>query len=328
MKILLLFIYKVFIGIICASLPREVIQQEEVHRMISKSKYSVSSRLDISGRSVHHSHTAGLWALQLPFYLEGYGYFYANEGYFTERTGLRNYLFLYTLRGRGIVRTSSAEVETDEDSLVVINCMDYQYYRTISGDGWDFRWFHFYGASADLYSKMLNGDSLTLIRTGGETAVPALIEKLFEAADGNDINIDLMISETIMRILTLAIQLKQSKIITPRYGHHFTDISLALDAIHNGFSQKLTLEDLSGYTHMSKYHFLRVFKSCTGQTPYEYLLSFRIGESKKLLQNNDLTVSEVSFLCGFPDTSNFIRCFKRASGTTPNLFRKDRAFLA
>lgn len=296
--------------------------------MISKTKYSLSSRLDISGRSVHHSHTAGLWALQLPFYLEGYGFFYANEGYFTERTGLRNYLLLYTVRGHGIVRTSNAEVETDEDSLVVIDCMDYQYYRTISRDGWDFRWFHFYGASADLYCKLLNGDSLTLIKAGSEPAVLSLIEKLFEAADGHNTNIDLLISETIMRILTQAIQLKQSKIITPKYGHHFNDISLALDAIHRGFSQRLTLEDLSGYTHMSKYHFLRVFKSCIGQTPYGYLLSCRIGESKKLLQNGDLPVSEVSYLCGFPDTSNFIRCFKRACGTTPSLFRKDRAFLA
>ncbi|MHB1453495.1 MAG: helix-turn-helix transcriptional regulator [Saccharofermentanales bacterium] len=295
--------------------------------MISKTKYSLSSRLDLSGGSVHRSHTAGLWALQLPFYLEGYGFFFANEGYFTERTGLRNYLLLYTTRGRGIVRTGTAEVEADEDSLVVIDCMAYQYYRTISQDGWDFRWFHFYGASADLYCKMLNGDSLTLIKAGGEPLVLALIEGLFEAAEGKDANVDLMISEMIMRILTQAIQLRQSKIITPKYEHHFNDISLAVDAIHRDFSQKLSLEDLSGYTHMSKYHFLRVFKSCTGQTPYEYLLSCRISESKKLLQNSNLPVSEVSFLCGFPDASNFIRCFKRACGTTPSLFRKDRTFL-
>ncbi|MHB8962971.1 MAG: helix-turn-helix domain-containing protein [Saccharofermentanales bacterium] len=295
--------------------------------MKDKEIYSLSSRLDISRRSVHNSHTAGLWALQLPFYLEGYGIFYANEGYFTERTGLRNYLLLYTVRGRGLVRTSRAVVEADKDSLVVINCMEYQYYRTISSDGWDFKWFHFYGTSADLYCKLLNGDSLALIRTGTDPSVREWIDALLDTAAHPAVDADLMISEVIMRILTRAIRLKQSEITAPRYGHHADDIGRAIDIIHSDFQQKLTIERLSGYTHMSKYHFLRVFKSCTGQTPYEYLLSHRIGESKKLLRSGDLPVSEVSYRCGFPDTSNFIRCFKRACGTTPNLFRKDRTFL-
>jgi AraC-like DNA-binding protein len=300
---------------------------EDHDPMTDQGVYSLSSRLDISGRSVHHGYTAGLWAQQLPFYLEGHGIFYANEGYFTERTGLGNYLLIYTIRGKGLVRTSRAEVEADKDSLVVINCMEYQYYRTISQEGWDFKWFHFNGASAELYCKLLNDDSLPLIRLGSDPAMEEWIDGLFDTAAHRLADTDLMISEAIMRILTRAIRLKQSEITAPRYGHHAEDISRAVDIIHSGYPQKLTIDYLAGCTHMSKYHFLRVFRSCTGQTPYEYLLSYRISESKKLLRNGDLPVSEVSYLCGFPDTSNFIRCFRRACGTTPNLFRKDRTFL-
>jgi AraC-like DNA-binding protein len=294
--------------------------------VIQKKKFTVSSRMDISGLSEHQSYTPGLWALQLPFYLEAYGTFYANERYFTERTGLRNHLLIYTMRGRGMIRTDGESVEVGEGDLTVIDCMKYQYYKTVSHDGWDFMWLHFYGTSADLYCKLLNEDAIAVIQAGSDSDIPVWIRGLFDAADRRQPGADLTISESLVRILSQAIRLRHSTITAPRYGHHFKDITQALDIIHHDFQQKLSIDALSEHTHMSKYHFLRVFKSCTGQTPYEYLMSYRVGEAKKLLHDSDLPVAEIACRCGFSDASNFIRCFRRACGTTPKIFRKDRAF--
>lgn len=294
--------------------------------MAQEKKYTVSSRLDISGRSAYQSYTPALWAQQLPFHLEQYGTFYANEGYFTERSGLRNHLLIHTMRGRGLVRTAGGSVEVGEGDLTVIDCMDYQFYKTISKDGWDFMWLHYYGSSAELYYRLLNEDSIAVIRTGGDPAIPSLIQSLFDAADARDPETDLAISEILVRILTQAIRLRHRTITAPRYGHHSKDIARALDIIHRDYPQKLCIDELSDHTHMSKYHFLRVFRSCTGQTPYEYLMSHRVDEAKKLLYGSDLPVAEIAARCGFSDTSNFIRCFRRACGTTPGIFRKDRAF--
>ncbi len=290
--------------------------------------YSVSSLMDVAPESRSLAHTPGVWARQLPFYLIGCGHFFANEGYYTERTGLPNYLLLYTAGGTGFVRTKDAEAVLSEGSLAVINCVHYQYYRTLGPEVWNFKWFHFDGASADLYCKIFNGDSLAVAYAGADSPVSGWLDRLYDEGESAAADADIGIVETITRILTEAIRLRQSSISAERYARCSGDISQAIDAIREGFSGKLSIGDLSERAHMSKYHFLRVFKECTGQTPYEFLLLHRIGEARRLLQKSDMPVSEIAGLCGFSDTSNFIRCFRRTCGTTPGAFRKDRIFTA
>ena len=75
--------------------------------------------------------------------------------------------------------------------------------------------------------------------------------------------------------------------------------------------------------HISKYHFIRIFKRIIGITPYNYLTNYRINISKTLLISTDKTISEISEECGFSDTSNFISQFKKHTGQRPFEYRKD-----
>ena len=87
------------------------------------------------------------------------------------------------------------------------------------------------------------------------------------------------------------------------------------------YGEEITVEQLAKLSRMSKYHFIRVFRSLTGDTPYRYLLLYRIDRSKQLLLDTHMTVQEIADTCGFSSSKNYIAAFRSCTGLTPGKFR-------
>ncbi|MFM1652965.1 helix-turn-helix domain-containing protein [Brevibacillus sp. B_LB10_24] len=100
-------------------------------------------------------------------------------------------------------------------------------------------------------------------------------------------------------------------------------MALALDYMHEHFTEKLNIDTLAGIALQSRFHFIRSFKSIVGVTPYQYLLSLRIEEAKTRLRRTFETVTEISFHLGFSSTSQFYRAFVKTVGITPEQYRSE-----
>ena len=104
-------------------------------------------------------------------------------------------------------------------------------------------------------------------------------------------------------------------------NNHFHDIHKSINYIKQNHNSPITLYDISRAATMSRSHFARTFKSVTGTTPYEYLLSFRIEKACQLLTKTDLSILQISIDCGFCNVTNFNRAFKQKMGESPTAFR-------
>jgi len=102
--------------------------------------------------------------------------------------------------------------------------------------------------------------------------------------------------------------------------HQVMQARLFMDKYYSG---KLHIHDLVGEAFLSKIHFIRLFKSHYGHTPYQYLTSVRIKNAKRLLIT-DATISEVCFEVGFESVTYFTGLFKKMTGITPAAFRKNQ----
>lgn len=60
-----------------------------------------------------------------------------------------------------------------------------------------------------------------------------------------------------------------------------------------------------------------MIKSCTGLPLHKYLLHARLENAVKLLEAQNLTVSEIAKMCGFGDLSCFSKYFKKETGISP-----------
>lgn len=94
-----------------------------------------------------------------------------------------------------------------------------------------------------------------------------------------------------------------------------------LDHIARNFGQPLTIEDLAREAGISPSHFSRVFKTVLGETPYQYLMDYRIEQAKKMLTERDRPLIDIALACGFADQPHFTRIFKRLTGQTPRDWR-------
>lgn len=90
--------------------------------------------------------------------------------------------------------------------------------------------------------------------------------------------------------------------------------------ISEHYSEKISLTELAKISNCSVTYLSRIFKQSTGMTLYNYITSVRVSNAQTLLREN-LSVTEVCFLCGFNDCSNFINTFKKITGKTPSKFQ-------
>lgn len=74
--------------------------------------------------------------------------------------------------------------------------------------------------------------------------------------------------------------------------------------------------------NVDKSYLIRLFKKDFGYSPIEYLIKLRMDHAQYLILNTNLTVNEISRLCGYNTPSFFINQYKKFFGTTPNNDRK------
>ena len=87
------------------------------------------------------------------------------------------------------------------------------------------------------------------------------------------------------------------------------------------FKEALTLEQLAEEGHMNKFYLSHAFKREYGVSPINYMISKRIEESKYLLAETDLSMTQISQLLGFSSLSYFSQVFRRTQSVTPMEYR-------
>ena len=90
------------------------------------------------------------------------------------------------------------------------------------------------------------------------------------------------------------------------------------------FKESLTLEQLAEEGHMNKFYLSHAFKKEYGLSPINYMISKRIDESKYLLAETDLSMSQIAQLLGFSSLSYFSQVFHRTQDTSPKEYRQSQ----
>lgn len=73
--------------------------------------------------------------------------------------------------------------------------------------------------------------------------------------------------------------------------------------------------------NLSVRHFSKIIHNYTGQTPMQWIISYTIGQAKRLLTQTGLSVKEIAEKLGFPEQFTFRKYFKTHTGMSPTDFR-------
>lgn len=98
-------------------------------------------------------------------------------------------------------------------------------------------------------------------------------------------------------------------------------IEEAIDYINTHYLENIELSDIAAHVHLTKIYFHNLFKSATGVTTHQHILSKRMERAKKLLVSCE-NIADVAQRCGFGSQSYFNYVFKKETGMTPKQYKK------
>ena len=91
--------------------------------------------------------------------------------------------------------------------------------------------------------------------------------------------------------------------------------------IRKNYMKDISMQDAARMMNYSDAYFCKLFKQCFDQNFTAYLARFRINEARRLLQDKNASVREVSMLVGYYDANYFAKVFKRIAGMNPSEYR-------
>ncbi len=95
-----------------------------------------------------------------------------------------------------------------------------------------------------------------------------------------------------------------------------------LDYIDKNLKDVISLDDLAQIAHLSKFHFLRVFKRHIQLRPIEYITHKRLERAASILEKDgNKNIAQIGYDVGFTDPSIFSRNFKKYYHCSPMDFR-------
>lgn len=135
---------------------------------------------------------------------------------------------------------------------------------------------------------------------------------------------NIKLTEMIYLILSHSEGCLKSKVV----GHADTANDNFEQVVYANIFNDLSIEQLSSLTNRSLTSFKKEFRRHFDEPPHRWFITQRLLQSRLLLVSSTKSISEIGNECAFPNTSHFIKLFKRRYGLTPALYRSRQLTLS
>jgi len=105
-------------------------------------------------------------------------------------------------------------------------------------------------------------------------------------------------------------------------GLHDPHVGRALQLMHAEPGRAWTVEDLARQSALSRAAFAKKFVDLVGDSPMQYLASWRMHLARSLLRESRLSVGEIAERVGYESEAAFNRTFSRVVGAPPATWRR------
>lgn len=277
--------------------------------------------LDISEKSYMRDYATDRSESSFRLQMTESGYFEAGPDYFTARDGKDAMLLLYTVSGCGQLDLERQHFQLGRDSAIIFGCREAHSYRTASvGEPWCFHWAHITLPSAEGFRALI-ADYPLILRGDDLVRISETFYRIDQLVNRSDIFADGYRSGCVADLLDIMLSAAEKEVgeSLPKSA----EIAKVIEYIDRHLAEPMNIDELAAICHISKYHFIRLFRRCTGLPPYQYLMAARINKSKILLTTTGLSVGEIAEEVGFLEGSHFSNVFKRLTGVMPSVYRRE-----
>lgn len=164
-------------------------------------------------------------------------------------------------------------------------------------------------------------------RTGIPAEVSELIRRIHRELPAQSSRSRLTAKTCLKMILVLLVNhysaFAESSEAAQSKEHDLQRLKPLFDYVARCYRDPISVSDGAAILHMSRPHFMRLFRNTMGETFVTYLNRFRIAKAEALLATTDKTIAEVGLEAGFKDQSYFGQVFRKLLHATPRAYRSN-----
>ena len=102
-----------------------------------------------------------------------------------------------------------------------------------------------------------------------------------------------------------------------------TKIDIIFKYINTNFKDHISLKEMADKVSMTIPAFCRYFKRATGKTFTQLVNEYRIVHATKLLNESQMSITDICYECGFNNFSHFNKQFKEITGKSASKYRNE-----
>ena len=242
------------------------------------------------------------------------------EPEYTWGPGVRDhYLIHYVASGQGLYKVNDVVYHLHQGDVFLAKPSQLIVYTADKEDPWEYYWVGFNGACANkLVLQMPFRDDMPVHHCKNPDRVKKALYNIFLSRGPEARNEALMVGYLYLFIAEL---LQEAMDLAPHVTNSSSQYVInAIKYIQFNYFHDISIDDIAKAVGVSRSHLYRVFMSNVGQSPIDYLTTYRISEACYLLKNSQLSIAEIAVSVGFFDQFYFSRVFKKSKGVPPSKY--------
>ncbi len=232
------------------------------------------------------------------------------------------YQFLAITRGRGVLETATCpHLKIQAGDLFILFPGEWHRFRPDPETGWDENFVGFDGDYARHLMQSFFTSGEPVLRGAATDETVRLIRTIARQADDTSPETAPLVFADMITLITRLVLFTRVHASSEHRAVR-AKITTAREHILAHASQRIDFRQLASSLGMSYTVFRRVFQKETGHAPLAYQLEVRISQARVLLEQTELSVSEIAQRTGFANVFYFSKMFTKRMQQTPTKCRQ------
>lgn len=235
--------------------------------------------------------------------------------------GRLDWQILYVASGKAHFYFDGEETIVHAGNMVLYRPKEEQRYYYYGVDQTEVYWVHFTGNNVkNILRKYGLTDDMHVIHTGTSLEFKRIFQEMIKELKLCKDDYEEMLVNYLKMLLILIHRMINDE---PRGKnlHLMAEMDSAVRYFHENYHKPINIEEFAASNHMSVSWFIRNFKTYTGSTPAQYLLSLRLSNAQTLLETTSYNITEIADIVGYDNPLYFSRIFRKQFGMSPTEFR-------
>jgi AraC-like DNA-binding protein len=225
----------------------------------------------------------------------------------------------YILEGQGTILCNQKPLLVEEGSLVIINSNELHegFSHTKNYDALVIIF------EMDAFSKeMANCNMIFQSLVAADTKIKELLVSIYQEELDKKSGYKLAMKGKIYELITYLLRNYVVESLSDKENskriQNLMRLNTVLHHIQGNYADPISISELAELIHLSEYRFCHLFKESIGQSPLNFTNEVRLKKAHHLLEQKEMSISEVAATVGFQDYNNFGRLFRKYYGYAPS----------